>query len=104
MRLWRWIYFCCCITYDKIKNVLIEKFRFIDRGENMFVIDVKYKTNLEIVDQYLAEHRTWLDGKYQEGLLLCSGPKNPRDGGLIIALGHDKAEVEALVREDPFYI
>lgn len=70
----------------------------------MFVIDLKYKANLEIIDQYLAEHRSWLDSKYQAGLLLCSGPKNPRDGGFIIAFGHDRADIEELIKEDPFYI
>lgn len=28
--------------------------------------------------------------------------KVPRDGGVILAIGHDRAQIEAIVREDPF--
>ena len=70
----------------------------------MFIINIKYKVGIDIIDQYLAEHRAWLDKKYAEGKLLCSGPKNPRDGGVIIALGNDKLAVENLMQEDPFQI
>lgn len=69
----------------------------------MFVIDINYTVELDIIDQYLAEHRAWLDAKYKDGSLLCSGPKTPRTGGILISLLKDCAQVEALVKDDPFY-
>ncbi len=39
---------------------------------------------------------------YEAGHFLVSGRKIPRDGGIILAIAKERAEVEALVREDPF--
>ena len=39
---------------------------------------------------------------YAAGVFLVSGRKIPRDGGIILALGPSRAEVEALMQHDPF--
>ena len=39
---------------------------------------------------------------YAAGTFLVSGRKIPRDGGIIIAAGKSRAEIEAVVKEDPF--
>ena len=39
---------------------------------------------------------------YAAGTFVVSGRKIPRDGGIIIVVGSDRAAVEAIVREDPF--
>ncbi|MFN7093871.1 MAG: YciI family protein [Burkholderiales bacterium] len=70
----------------------------------MFIIDLNYKVDLAIVDQHLAAHRNWLEAYYQQGLLLCSGSKNPRTGGVIVALIKDRDQVKQLINQDPFYI
>lgn len=69
----------------------------------MFIVDIEFTTSLEIVNQYVMEHRAWLDEKYKEGLLLCSGPKEPRTGGVIVALCTNKNAVDNLIKEDPYY-
>ena len=69
----------------------------------MFLIDIKYTVDMDIINQHVMEHRTWLDEKYKEGLLLCSGPKEPRTGGIIIALCNESSQVKNLVKEDPYY-
>jgi uncharacterized protein YciI len=33
---------------------------------------------------------------------LVSGRKIPRDGGIILAVGDSRPQIEAIVREDPF--
>lgn len=70
----------------------------------MYVINVNYKVDIDIIDQHLIAHRDYLDEYYKKGLLLCSGPKEPRNGGIIIALMADKNQVEAFIHNDPFYI
>ncbi|MEO5739329.1 MAG: YciI family protein, partial [Vicinamibacterales bacterium] len=37
------------------------------------------------------------------GHFLISGRKIPRDGGIILAVAKTRAEIDAIVREDPFY-
>jgi uncharacterized protein YciI len=34
---------------------------------------------------------------------LISGRKIPRDGGIILALGKSREEIETIMREDPFF-
>ncbi len=69
----------------------------------MFVVNIRYKVEIDKIDQFVVEHRKWLDELYNENKLLCSGPKNPRDGGIVIALIKDLQEVKALFAKDPFY-
>lgn len=68
----------------------------------MFVIELVYKVDLAEIDGAMKAHVAWLDQHYADGTFLVSGRKVPRDGGIILALGPDRAHVEAIVRQDPF--
>jgi uncharacterized protein YciI len=70
----------------------------------MFVISVSYVAPLEQVDAHLAAHRAFLREQYELGVLLMSGRKVPRDGGILIANAASRADVEALVLRDPFHV
>lgn len=70
----------------------------------MFIVQLTYKVPLSEVDKYLAAHREFLDYHYKQGLLLASGPMKPRTGGIIIALTNNKAHLEAVLQEDPYYL
>lgn len=70
----------------------------------MFVIKVTYKKPLEVVDQYLIEHRDFLEEGYKKGFFLASGPQNPRAGGIVIALVKSRRELEDILKQDPFYL
>jgi uncharacterized protein YciI len=41
---------------------------------------------------------------YASGNFLVSGRKIPRDGGVILASGTSRAQIEAIIREDPFHV
>ena len=69
----------------------------------MFIVELTYKVDLTEVEEHIVAHRDWLDKLYLDSKLLCSGPKNPRDGGIIIILGNDRIEAENIVSQDPFY-
>jgi uncharacterized protein YciI len=68
----------------------------------MFVIELIYKVDLAEIDAAMKPHVAWLDRHYQDGTFVASGRKVPRDGGIILAIGPDRAAVEAIVAEDPF--
>lgn len=70
----------------------------------MIVIKLTYKTPISEVDKYLQAHREFLDYHYKQGLLVMSGPMIPRTGGIIIAASKDKAYVEELFKQDPYYM
>lgn len=70
----------------------------------MIIIQMQYKTSLVEVDKYLQAHREFLDYHYKQGLLVASGPMKPRTGGIIIAATNDKAALEAIFKNDPYYM
>ena len=68
----------------------------------MFVIELDYKADLADIDAHMAAHMVFLKKYYASGHFVVSGRKIPRDGGIILAVGKDRAEIEAIIREDPF--
>ena len=69
----------------------------------MFVIELSYKVDLSEIDAHMAAHVRFLKKYYASGNFLVSGRKIPRDGGIILAVGGSRQDIEAIAREDPFY-
>ena len=70
----------------------------------MFIFKVNYKKPLEEVERYLSAHRAYLDKLYAEGILVASGPQEPRTGGVILCGAKTTDEAIEIYRNDPFYI
>ena len=68
----------------------------------MFVIELIYKAPLKEIDAHMRAHVKFLDKYYALGHFLVSGRKIPRDGGIILAVGESREQIEAITREDPF--
>jgi uncharacterized protein YciI len=58
---------------------------------NVFIIELIYKAALTEIDAHMAA-----------GRFVVSGRKIPRDGGIIVAVGKSREELETIAREDPF--
>jgi uncharacterized protein YciI len=69
----------------------------------MFVIELTYKAPLAEIDAHMAAHVMFLKKYYASGNFLVSGRKIPRDGGIIVAVGTGRQQIEDIVEEDPFY-
>ena len=69
----------------------------------MFVIELTYKVPLAEIDAHMTAHVIFLKRYYASGNFLVSGRKIPRDGGIILAVGKSRREIELIVEEDPFY-
>ena len=69
----------------------------------MFVIELIYTAELSKIDAHMKAHVAFLKKYYATGNFLVSGRKIPRDGGIILAVGKDKQQLESIVKEDPFY-
>ncbi|WP_328928699.1 YciI family protein [Streptomyces sp. NBC_00190] len=70
----------------------------------MFVMELSYIAPIEAVEDEMDAHIAWLDGHYAAGVFLASGRKVPRDGGVILAGGVSRAEIEKIASEDPFTV
>ncbi|MET0594854.1 MAG: YciI family protein [Polyangiaceae bacterium] len=68
----------------------------------MFVIELVYKVPLTEIDAHMKAHMAFLNKYYASGHFLISGRKIPRDGGIILATGESREEIETLIKEDPF--
>lgn len=68
----------------------------------MFVLILTYKAPMEKVLELLEAHCSFLDKYYAQGKFVASGPQIPRTGGVILCQAVDRAEVEDIIKEDPF--
>jgi uncharacterized protein YciI len=68
----------------------------------MFIIELTYKAPLAEIDATMPAHMTFLKKHYADGTFVASGRQVPRAGGIILAVGRSKAEMEAIARQDPF--
>lgn len=65
------------------------------------VVSLTYDAPLDAIDAAMADHVAWLEAGYAQGVILASGRKVPRTGGIILFRGAADA-VEPLVATDPF--
>ena len=68
----------------------------------MFVIELTYKADLAEIDAQMTGHMAFLRKYYADGHFLVSGRQVPRSGGIILAVGQNRQEIEAIIQEDPF--
>ena len=68
----------------------------------MFVLLLSYTRPLEEVDALMREHVAWLSRQYEAGRFVVSGRQVPRTGGVIVARGDDREEIENIAASDPF--
>ncbi|WP_418960054.1 YciI family protein [Streptomyces tritici] len=70
----------------------------------MFVLELTYTDDVARADALMDAHIAWLDAQYAAGVFIASGRKNPRDGGVILAVGDDRAQIEKIAAADPFSV
>ena len=68
----------------------------------MFVLLLSYVRPLEEVDALMRDHMAWLNEHYAAGRFVVSGRQIPRTGGVILARGDDREEMEQIAASDPF--
>lgn len=57
---------------------------------------------IEAIEKHLPEHIAFLDKYYALDKFICSGRKNPRTGGIILANNLSKGDLDLIICEDPF--
>jgi uncharacterized protein YciI len=63
---------------------------------------LRYRKPLEEVLEGVADHLAYLRGLKAKGLLLASGPLDPRYGGALLLRVPDVATLDAIRDADPF--
>lgn len=70
----------------------------------LFVVILTYIVPIEAIDAHRPSHLDFLDHYYREGVLIASGPQEPRVGGILFAQCENKEKLEKILSEDPFAI
>jgi uncharacterized protein len=70
----------------------------------IFAVTYRYSEDVATRDALRTEHRDYLRGLANQGLLLVSGPFGPAEpaGALLLFRTDDRAHVDALIAKDPF--
>lgn len=68
----------------------------------MFVVSLTYTVSIDEIDNFRPAHLNWLQSYYNKGYFLASGRKNPLNGGIILAYNLSRAELEDILKTDPF--
>jgi uncharacterized protein YciI len=70
----------------------------------VFIVSVTYQAELEDIEAALPLHREWLEQHYAEGVFVLSGRQVPRIGGVILATGVSRSDLNRRLAQDPFHL
>jgi len=71
-------------------------------SQKFFWVDLTYVRPLEEVDILVEAHVEFLKDQYAKGYFIFSGPKEPREGGVILARMDNCEMLDAVLEKDPF--
>lgn len=67
-----------------------------------FIVTIHYDVELELIDSIVQDHRAFLQKGYEAGLILMSGPQNPRECGIVICRAPDQKVIDSFFELDPY--
>jgi uncharacterized protein YciI len=68
----------------------------------VFVVTLTYVAEIEEIDEAMDEHVAWLEKQFADGVFIASGRRIPRQGGVILADGLERADLNRRLALDPF--
>lgn len=91
-------------------STLQEGFGFGDRvsrgpsGKRHFIVSLGFKIPFEQFGDAVPRHRAFLQEGYDQGLLLMSGPREPRTGGVVLARADSLEALQTFFSHDPYLL
>ena len=67
-----------------------------------FVVEITYTIPADQLGEITDLHRAFLQTGYDQGWLLCSGPRVPRTGGIVIARAPTLEDLQNFFTHDPY--
>ncbi len=68
----------------------------------MILVTLNYTVPLDQIDAHLEPHRALLNDLAGRGIIICSGPKNPRTGGILLMNVDTVNAAQHILSADPF--
>lgn len=66
-----------------------------------FVVSLHYVQPVSAIDAAMKSHVAFLEKHRKAGVFIAWGRKVPRTGGIILACGEDRGEIERIMQDDP---
>ncbi|CAD6557816.1 YciI family protein [Paraburkholderia sabiae] len=66
------------------------------------IVITRYLRPFPEMDAAMQDHQAYLDACYRRGVFVLSGPRHPRDGGIILARTDTREDLLEILQEDPF--
>ena len=70
----------------------------------MFIINFNFIKSMEEVNNFTESHRKYVSKQYENGTFIIGGPKDPRNGGIVIANSDSEKELREILEKDPLII
>jgi uncharacterized protein YciI len=70
----------------------------------MYIIFLKFGPNRAQASQWMAEHVQWIQQGIDDGVFLMAGSLDSAQGGAVLAVNLERAQVQHRVALDPFVI
>jgi uncharacterized protein YciI len=67
-----------------------------------FLIEITYTADLERIIAVRPEHRAYVQGGFDRGLLLLAGPLTSMTGAVIVGRAESREEIERFFADDPY--
>ena len=67
-----------------------------------FIVLLQFKVPFETLGEAVPRHRAFLQEGYERGLLLMSGPQNPKTGGVVVARAASLEALQGFFEGDPY--
>jgi uncharacterized protein YciI len=69
----------------------------------MFLLLGRYLKPVDEVEVHLDAHRGWIREQAEAGIFIAAGREVPLQGGLIVATGVTRDELDAIIANDPYF-
>lgn len=70
----------------------------------MFLLIGRYTAPIDEVERHLDGHREWVRAHAEAGRFIAAGREVPLGGGLIVATGVTRADLDLWIQDDPFIV
>jgi uncharacterized protein YciI len=70
----------------------------------MFTVVSRYTVPPDQMADQAEAHRAWARSHLETGHFVAIGPEVPLQGGIALAVGVTRAEIEEWINEDPYYV
>lgn len=70
----------------------------------MFIVTLTLTEKKSKAPEFMEAHKAWIAKGFNDGIFVLVGSLKPQGGGVILAIGSDRASIEDRVSEDPFVV